>query len=67
MSITSFTIECAKTINLGNYQNIKVGASVTFSIDPEVESYVMESERAQDELRRLIEATYKAQKKGEGL
>lgn len=60
--ITEFSLGCSKTINLGNYQNIRIEASVTVSVDAR-ESLVLASENAQQELRRLLTETYKAQLK----
>ena len=58
--ITEFSIGCSKTINLGNYQNIRIEASVTVSLDAN-ESLADAGDAAQQELRQLLEATYKAQ------
>ena len=61
-TITEFSLGCSKTINLGNYQNIRIEASVTVSRDPN-ESLAKASDEAQQELRRLLEETYSAQLK----
>lgn len=59
-TITEFSIGCSKTINLGNYQSIRIEASVTVQMDPK-ETLADASAAAQDELRQLLEDTYKAQ------
>ena len=59
-TVTEFSLGCSKTINLGNYQNIRIEASVTVSVDAN-ESLAKASDEAQQELRRLLEETYSAQ------
>lgn len=59
--ITEFSIGCSKLINLGQYQNIRIEASVTISMDDPSESLATASAAAQQELRRLLEETYAAQ------
>ena len=65
--ITEFRIGCSKTINLGNFQNIRVEAAVTVAVDSLDHStdarWVRAHEGAQEELRRLLEQTYKTQLK----
>ena len=61
-TVTEFSLGCSKTINLGNYQNIRIEASVTVSVDAN-ESLAKASDEAQQELRRLLEETYSAQLK----
>jgi hypothetical protein len=64
MTVKTFTIGCAKTINLGNFQSLRIEASVTIE---EWESWDQARADAQMELRRLLEETYQAQyKKTEG-
>lgn len=59
-TVTEFSIGCSKTINLGNYQSIRIEASVTIAMDPG-ETLADASAAGQEELRRLLEETYKAQ------
>ena len=63
--ITEFRIGCSKTINLGNFQNIRVEATVTVALVDKDRSthgnWKIAEEGAQEELRRLLEQTYKAQ------
>lgn len=61
-TVTEFSIGCSKTINLGNYQSIRIEASITVQMDPK-ETLADASAAAQDELRQLLEATYQAQYK----
>lgn len=60
--ITEFSLGCSKVINLGNYQNIKIEASLVVSLDPG-ETLADASATAQNELRQLLEQTYQAQLK----
>jgi hypothetical protein len=60
--ITEFRIGCAKTINLGNYQSIRVEASVTVAV-PEGDDFDVLRQKAQGELKTLLEDTYRAQMK----
>lgn len=63
--IQQFTIGCSKTINLGNFQNIKIEAQLVIAV-PEHETqsgYEAMVERAQGELKHLLETTYKSQMK----
>jgi len=53
-----FTIGVSHTINLGNFQSVRVEASIT--VEPEKGEKEVVS-RAQTQLRRLIEDTLKAQ------
>lgn len=59
-TITEFSVGCSKTINLGNFQSIRIEASVTVAMGPN-ETLADASAAAQDELRQLLERTYKAQ------
>lgn len=61
-TITEFSVGCSKLINLGQYQNIRIEASVTVAMGPN-ETLADASAAAQDELRQLLEQTYKAQYK----
>jgi hypothetical protein len=59
MTITQFTIGCSRTINLGNFQSLRIEASVTIEVDGD--NYARDTIQAQEELRRLLEDTYRAQ------
>ena len=68
--ISEFRVGCARTINLGNYESLRIEASVTMTV-PEIAN---PNERAanlddlkgvaQTELRKLMEQTYREQHKG---
>lgn len=60
--VSEFSIGCSKTINLGNYQSLRIEASVTVSLDAH-ESLADASDSAQQQLRDLLEETYTAQYK----
>lgn len=61
--ITEFHIGCSKLIALPGYQNIRIEASVTVSMDDPNESLDFASGYAQQQLRQLLEETYRAQYK----
>lgn len=62
--ITAFTVACSKTVNLGNFSSIRVESSITVAV-PDGDDYATLARQAQDDLRELLEQTYKAQRKGE--
>lgn len=60
MQLTELRVGAARTINLGNYESIKIEASVTMEVDPEDD--LLETKASmQVHLRGLLEDTYKAQ------
>ena len=65
--ITEFRIGCSKTINLGDFNSIRVEASITVS--PGEADHLSDAAwdacrvAAQAELRRLLEQTYRFQRK----
>lgn len=61
-TITEFSIGASKTINLGNFQSLRIEASVTVAMDPG-ETLADASAAAQSELRNLLEQTYREQYK----
>lgn len=61
--IVQFVVGCSKTINLGNYQSLRVEATVTVAV-AEGETIDDLKGNAQQELKRLLEDTYRAQYKG---
>lgn len=63
--ITEFRIGCSHTINLGDYNSIRVEASVTVAVQ-DGEKVEDLKEGAQRELRALLEETYKAQRRHQG-
>ena len=60
--IKSFSIAAAHTLNLGNYQSFRIEASLEVEV-PEGDDYEVLKDKAQSELRRLLEETYKAQRR----
>lgn len=60
LGIIEFVVGCSRTINLGNYESLKVEASVTVEVH-EGSDWAQLRANAQKELRRLLEDTYIAQ------
>lgn len=63
--IRSFTVGCSKTINLGNFQSLRVEAQVIVDV-PEGETpdgYAEMTIKAEEELHRLLELTWRKQHK----
>ena len=60
--IKEFTIGAAHTINLGNFSSMRVEASLTVEL-PEGDDFEVLKEKAQSELRRMLEETYRAQRR----
>lgn len=58
MKFKEFTIGASHTFNLGNFESMRVEASVTVSVDGTEKEVVS---KAQTQLRRLVEDTLKAQ------
>ena len=58
--ITQFSIGCSRTINLGNFESLRVEASITIDC-PEDGDFPQMKIGAQTQLRQLLEDTYKAQ------
>ena len=59
--ITQSSIGLSRTINLGNFESMRIEASVTVDIDPNIESLDDCKIGAQRELRKLLEETFRAQ------
>ena len=58
--ITEIHVGMSRTINLGNWESMRIEASVTVSI-PEGDDMGAVKARVQTELRGLLEDTYRAQ------
>lgn len=58
--ISQFTIGTSRTINLGNFESLRIEASVTFDVDPG-DHWSAHKPEAEKALRELMEDTYKAQ------
>jgi hypothetical protein len=61
LNITQFTIGSSRTINLGNFESLRVEASITIEVGDT--DYARTAQDAQIELRQLLEDTYRAQAK----
>lgn len=62
--ITQFKIAASHTLNQGNYESMRVEAEITVAVR-EGSDYEELKARAQPELRKLLEETYRSQRKGE--
>ena len=60
--IKMFRVGCSRTINLGNFESLRIEATVEIEPDPET-PWENTKVSAQTELRQLLEETYKAQYK----
>lgn len=58
--ITQFTVGCSRTINLGNFENVRVESSVTVTLE-DGQNLDRCKAMAQQELRKLLEETYRNQ------
>lgn len=58
MPITAFTVGASRTINLGNFESLRIEASVTVETDP-AKPEQLQRDNAQTELRNLLEQTYR--------
>lgn len=62
--IKQFSIAAAHTLNLGNYQSFRIEASLTVEV-PEGDDFEVLRDKAQTELRRLLEDTYRSQRRAD--
>jgi predicted Rdx family selenoprotein len=58
--ITQFSVGCSRTINLGNFESLRVEATITVDC-PEDGDFPQMKLAAQTQLRQLLEETYRAQ------
>ena len=58
MKIEQFVIGVSRTINLGNFESLRVEASIT--VNPETDSLELAKAQAQTQLRQLLEETYRS-------
>lgn len=63
-TITSARVVVGRTLNMGNFQSLKVEAEVSVHLG-EGETLAAATGAVQAQLRELWETTYRAQKKGE--
>jgi hypothetical protein len=62
MPITAFSVGTSRTINLGNFESLRVEASVTLDVEADAHSDLAQHRsEAQKFLRQLLEDTYNAQ------
>lgn len=60
MSIKQFTIGVSRTMNLGNFESLRVEAAITWDLDPNDGNGIeMAKAKAQTQLRQLLEETYR--------
>ena len=59
-----FTIGASRTINLGNYESMRIEASLVVAPD-ELDDLAVVKRQAQLDLRNLLEETWKAQHRKE--
>jgi hypothetical protein len=55
--ITQFTVGCSRTVNLGNFESIRIEAQVVVAVNEE-QDFASLKDAAQVELRALMEETY---------
>lgn len=70
MPITEFTVGASRTINLGNFESLRIEASVRWTIDGDINADItLQKDAAQVELRELLAQTYRnmSQKRNEKL
>lgn len=60
--ITEIRVGCARTINLGNFESLRIEAAATMQV-PEGEDLSIAKANLQSEPRTLMEDTYRAQHK----
>lgn len=61
MRITQFTVGASRTMNLGNFNSLRIEASVTTDLNDGDDRAIAETQ-AQSELRHLLEQTYRNMK-----
>jgi hypothetical protein len=63
--IKQFSVGCSHTLNRGNFNSLKIECSLTVEVPPG-DDYEVLKDKAQTELRRLLEETYRAQARLDG-
>jgi hypothetical protein len=63
MKISEFRVGAGHTINLGNFNNLKIEASVTVEVNEGDDVDALHTQ-AQAKLRSMLEETYRTQRKG---
>ncbi len=64
MKIDQLTLTASKTVNIGNFNNIKISAGVTVTIE-EGDDMIAVREAVNNELRDAMVATWRAQRRSE--
>jgi len=62
--IKQFTVGVSKTVNLGNFNSMRVEASLTIEV-PEGDDYGLLKMKAQEDLTTLLAETWRANRKGD--
>lgn len=60
--LKEFSVGCSRTINLGNFESLRIEASVTVDVGEQQDFGELRAE-AQTHLRAMLEETYRAQHK----
>lgn len=62
LTVVEFSIGAGHTVNLGNYNNIKVEAGLKITVKEGADFAALRTQ-AQEVLRNMLEETYKAQRR----
>lgn len=65
LKVIEFKIGAGHTVNLGNFNSIKIEAGLTIAVQEGSDLLALRTQ-AQDVLRNMLEETYRAQRKGNG-
>jgi hypothetical protein len=57
-TISKIATGASRTVNLGNFESLRIEAQVTVDVDLKAGSLLEAEEMAQKELRKLLEQTY---------
>ena len=60
--ISQFSVGCSRTVNLGNFESLRIEAQVVVPVN-EGNDFAKLKDEAQTELRKLMEQTYREQHK----
>lgn len=64
MRVTELRLSVGKTINLGNFNSLRIECGTTVSFE-EGDDIARVKASMQDEMRLMLDETYRAQKRGE--
>ena len=62
LTVVEFSIGASHTVNLGNYNSIKIDAGLTITVKEGADFAALRTQ-AQEVLRNMLEETYKAQRR----